>query len=104
MQPSRPDLRRLPGILADLAPNSADSAAFLPEGLASNASGNPHAATGNAMSPTDPPFAPAEYAARLVKVRAALARAVIDTLEAGDPSNIGWLTGYDAGRSTCRRQ
>ena len=43
----------------------------------------------------DLPFAPAEYAERLARVRRAMAAAGIDTLVTVDPSNMAWLTGYD---------
>ncbi len=36
-----------------------------------------------------------EYAARLTKTRAAMARAGFDLLIVSDPSNMAWLTGYD---------
>ncbi|GGX38551.1 ectoine hydrolase DoeA [Tateyamaria omphalii] len=36
-----------------------------------------------------------EYHARLAQVRAAMARANLDCLFITDPSNMGWLTGYD---------
>jgi ectoine hydrolase len=41
------------------------------------------------------PFTRTEYAARLAKTRAAMARAGIDLLIVSDPSNMAWLTGYD---------
>ena len=41
------------------------------------------------------PFPRAEYDARIVRVRAAMARRGIDLLVATDPSNMAWLTGYD---------
>ncbi|MGH7211406.1 MAG: aminopeptidase P family N-terminal domain-containing protein, partial [Acetobacteraceae bacterium] len=40
-------------------------------------------------------FTRAEYAERLAKTRAAMARAGIELLIASDPSNMHWLTGYD---------
>ena len=40
-------------------------------------------------------FSIEEYAARLAKVRAAMATAGIEVLVVTDPSNMGWLTGYD---------
>ena len=40
-------------------------------------------------------FSIEEYAARLAKVRAAMAKAGIEVLVVTDPSNMGWLTGYD---------
>lgn len=40
-------------------------------------------------------FSRAEYAERLEKTRAAMARAAIDLLIVSDPSNMHWLTGYD---------
>ena len=42
-----------------------------------------------------PAFEPAEYAARLEKVRAAMDRAGLSCLVVSDPSNMAWLTGYD---------
>lgn len=45
------------------------------------------------MDPTD--FSRAEYDTRLVAVRAAMARAGLDTLIVSDPSNMAWITGYD---------
>jgi ectoine hydrolase len=50
---------------------------------------------GSARMPQDPAFEPAEYAARLAKVRAAMERAGLDALIVSDPSNMSWLTGYD---------
>jgi len=47
------------------------------------------------MSETAPAFSKAEYAARLAKTRAAMDKAGIEVLIAADPSNMGWLTGYD---------
>lgn len=41
------------------------------------------------------PFSAAEYARRIAKTRAAMAKAGIDVLFATDPSNQAWLTGYD---------
>ena len=43
-----------------------------------------------------PPFAKAEYAQRLQRTRQAMQQREIDALVIGDPSNINWLTGYDA--------
>ncbi len=40
-------------------------------------------------------FTRAEYGERLEKTRAAMARREIDLLIVTDPSNMGWLTGYD---------
>ncbi len=40
-------------------------------------------------------FTRAEYAERLAKTRAAMARAGVELLIASDPSNMHWLTGYD---------
>ena len=40
-------------------------------------------------------FSREEYAARLAKTRAAMARQGIDLLWVSDPSNMAWLTGYD---------
>jgi len=42
-----------------------------------------------------PSFSKAEYAARVAKARAAMAEAGIEVLIVTDPSNMGWLTGYD---------
>lgn len=47
------------------------------------------------MSDLTLPFTRIEYAARLAKTRAAMARAGIDLLVVSDPSNMAWLTGYD---------
>ncbi len=41
------------------------------------------------------PFGRAEYAARLAKVRAAMAARDIELLIVTDPANMNWLTGYD---------
>ncbi len=41
------------------------------------------------------PFTPTEYAERLTKTRSAMQRKGIDLLLISDPSNMGWLTGYD---------
>ena len=41
------------------------------------------------------PFTREEYGRRLDKVRSAMARDGIDVLVISDPSNMGWLTGYD---------
>ncbi|GAB5375550.1 MAG: ectoine hydrolase DoeA [Acuticoccus sp.] len=40
-------------------------------------------------------FNRAEYAARIDKTRAAMARAGVDAIIVSDPSNMAWLTGYD---------
>ncbi len=40
-------------------------------------------------------FSRAEYADRLMRVRAAMARAGVEVLFCCDPSNMAWLTGYD---------
>ncbi len=40
-------------------------------------------------------FSRAEYDARLVRVRAAMAAKGLDSLVISDPSNMAWLTGYD---------
>ena len=45
------------------------------------------------MDPTD--FSPAEYAVRLARIRAAMARDGLDALIVSDPSNMAWATGYD---------
>ena len=42
-----------------------------------------------------PLFDAAEYADRLARTRAAMAAAGLDALIVTDPSNMGWLTGYD---------
>ncbi|HLI13863.1 MAG TPA: ectoine hydrolase DoeA [Alphaproteobacteria bacterium] len=47
------------------------------------------------MTSVELPFEREEYAARLGKVRAAMAAAEIELLIVTDPSNMGWLTGYD---------
>ncbi|MEL6619194.1 MAG: M24 family metallopeptidase [Pseudomonadota bacterium] len=47
------------------------------------------------MRITDHPFEIAEYHARLTRVREAMAQAELDMLVITDPSNMGWLTGYD---------
>ena len=44
---------------------------------------------------TSPSFPDAEYHARIDKTRAEMAARGIDTLIVTDPSNMGWLTGYD---------
>ncbi|MDW3225319.1 MAG: ectoine hydrolase DoeA [Paracoccaceae bacterium] len=41
------------------------------------------------------PFEPAEYTSRLSKTRAAMEARDLDALFVTDPSNMGWLTGYD---------
>jgi len=43
-----------------------------------------------------PPFTREEYNDRLSRVRSAMQQQGIDALVIGDPSNINWLTGYDA--------
>jgi Xaa-Pro aminopeptidase len=43
-----------------------------------------------------PPFSKSEYADRLARLRVELERRNLDALVIGDPSNINWLTGYDA--------
>ena len=47
------------------------------------------------MSNPDPAFAPAEYADRIARTRAAMAAKGIEVLLVTDPSNMAWLTGYD---------
>ncbi len=47
------------------------------------------------MSGVNLNFSRAEYAERLAKTRAAMARAGQELLIVSDPSNMGWLTGYD---------
>ncbi len=47
------------------------------------------------MTETAPAFTTAEYATRLAKTRTSMKTAGIDILIATDPSNMGWLTGYD---------
>lgn len=42
------------------------------------------------------PFSAAEYQTRLEKVRASMAEYQLDALIIGDPSNMNWLTGFDA--------
>ena len=46
-------------------------------------------------APPPPAFAPAELAARVGKVRRAMAARGLDALVVSDPSNMAWLTGYD---------
>ena len=43
-----------------------------------------------------PPFVKSEYDNRLVRLCGAMATRGLDALVIGDPSNINWLTGYDA--------
>ena len=43
-----------------------------------------------------PAFTKAEYAGRLARVRAEMESRGLEALVIGDPSNINWLTGYDA--------
>jgi len=50
-----------------------------------------------------PAFLKAEYDDRLGRVRAAMQSAGLEALIIGDPSNINWLTGYDAWSFTPRR-
>jgi len=47
------------------------------------------------MPDVDLDFSRTEYADRLTKVRAAMARAGIEVLFTCDPSNMAWITGYD---------
>jgi ectoine hydrolase len=47
------------------------------------------------MTHPNPAFGDAEYTDRLTQVRAAMDRAGLDVLFITDPSNMGWLTGYD---------
>ncbi len=47
------------------------------------------------MPNPEPNFSRNEYRDRLDKVRAAMERSAIDCLVISDPSNMGWLTGYD---------
>ena len=47
------------------------------------------------MPDVDLPFTRAEYAERLARVRAAMAKAGIEVLFTCDPANMAWLTGYD---------
>jgi ectoine hydrolase len=47
------------------------------------------------MSETAPAFSRTEYAGRLAKARAAMDKAGVEVLIVSDPSNMGWLTGYD---------
>ena len=42
------------------------------------------------------PFTKAEYQYRLKKVRASMAERQLDAMVIGDPSNMNWLTGFDA--------
>lgn len=48
------------------------------------------------MTPTRLPFDQAEYDRRLLMTRMAMALAGLDGLYVSDPSNMAWLTGYDA--------
>ena len=41
------------------------------------------------------PFEQAEYDARIAKTRAEMSNRGLDTIIVSDPSNMGWLTGYD---------
>ncbi|MEM6497354.1 MAG: Xaa-Pro peptidase family protein [Pseudomonadota bacterium] len=43
-----------------------------------------------------PPFSAAEYENRQNRTRRAIAERELDAIVVGDPSNINWLTGYDA--------
>ena len=43
-----------------------------------------------------PPFTPEEYQSRLAKVRSSMAGRNLDAMVIGDPSNMNWLTGFDA--------
>lgn len=43
-----------------------------------------------------PPFPKSEFDARVAKVRQAMASKGLDAMVVGDPSNINWLTGFDA--------
>lgn len=47
------------------------------------------------MPPTDLPFFQEEYADRLARTQAEIAKAGVDALFITDPSNMAWLTGYD---------
>ncbi len=47
------------------------------------------------MPHSDPAFSQAEYDRRLAKTRAAMDAQGLDCLFVEDPSNIGWLTGYE---------
>ncbi|MDE0589413.1 M24 family metallopeptidase [Halocynthiibacter sp. C4] len=47
------------------------------------------------MAHANPAFTQAEYARRLAKTRAAMAKAGLDALYVQDPSNMGWITGYE---------
>lgn len=47
------------------------------------------------MTAVELDFTREEYAARLAKVRTAMARAGVELLVVTDPSNMSWLTGYD---------
>lgn len=47
------------------------------------------------MASQNAPFSPAEYARRIAKTRAAMARAGLEAIFVTDPSNQAWLTGYD---------
>ena len=47
------------------------------------------------MPATSLPFGQSEYDARIAKTRAEMSNRGLDTLIVSDPSNMGWLTGYD---------
>ncbi|MGZ9812472.1 M24 family metallopeptidase [Pseudoroseicyclus sp. H15] len=47
------------------------------------------------MANPNPAFSREEYAARLADVQARMGQAGLDLLFISDPSNMGWLTGYD---------
>ena len=47
------------------------------------------------MTGIDFPFELSEYEARLNKTRCAMEKVEIEVLIVVDPSNMGWLTGYD---------
>ncbi|SHI31433.1 M24 family metallopeptidase [Wenxinia saemankumensis] len=44
---------------------------------------------------TSPSFETPEYLVRIARTRAAMAEAGLDAIVVSDPSNMGWLTGYD---------
>ncbi|MCV0424231.1 MAG: ectoine hydrolase DoeA [Roseibium sp.] len=52
--------------------------------------------TGSGLEARELPFSREEFAQRLEKTRRAMAKAGVEVLIVSDPSNMCWLTGYDA--------
>ena len=48
-----------------------------------------------------PAFTKDEYKTRLAKVRRSMAERELDAMVVGDPSNMNWLTGFDAWSMYC---